>query len=578
MRKKSIKNRAFRITAMLLAICAMAPLFAPVSLASYTPPYTTLRIGLFYGSTELPSANLQNVSGTGSGFDFGYFDSRRNFVPIGAWTDETRISMMMDRNMFWQAGAGSGAGEYQEGVDSSIVVGCYHVQLNSGYGTFEEAKAEADKYDSAFVRYQSERFLVLIGQYISRAAAENGMAELGIRGTAINSGTQYTITVARTGTSRILFEFDMGTSYQLGVRPRPIDSRSPETWFQNYKYTGGFQYARLDGAFLTVINFVSVEDYIKGVVPNEMSSSWPIEALKAQAVCARTYAYSSLGRHSAAGFDLCTTEHCQVYRGRERANNRTDQAVDETEGMLVTYDGELTQTFYAASNGGASESAENVWTQAFPYLQGVIDPYEAYVASRVANYYWTITYTPAEITQRLQDRGYGCSTIVSMVVSRFSPTGNVVEVTMTDSNGRRFVFAKRAQLASALGVPLQHFTIGNQNWEPENIFVNDPAISIGSPGQVFTVGGDGTTVVVDGSTLYAIDGSGSVVAVEGESGADGSVTNLIDGVFTIRGAGRGHSVGMSQWGAYSMAFYFDKTYEDIIKFYYTGVEITSAGA
>lgn len=569
-----IKKTAFRIASALLVICMMAPLAGPVALASYTPPYTTLRIGLFFEATEIPSANLQNVSGTGSGFDFGYFDSRRNFVPLGAWTDETRISMMMDRNMAWKAGVGSGAGEYREGVDSSVLVGCYHVQLNSGYRSFEEAQAEADKYEGAFVRYQSEKFLVLIGQYISRAAAENGMADLGVRGTAINSGTQYTITVARTGTNRILFEFDMGTTHQLGVRPRPTGEGTPEAWFQNYKYTGGFQYARLNGAQLTVINFVSVEDYIKGVVPNEMSSSWPMEALKAQALCARTYAFSSLGRHNSAGFDLCTSEHCQVYRGRERANERTDRAVDETAGMYVTYQGELTQTFYAASNGGASESSENVWTQAFPYLRGVIDPYEAYVASRIANYYWTITYTPAEITKRLQDRGYNCSTIVSIVISRFSHTGNVIEVTITDSNGRSFVFAKRSQLATALGVPLQRFTIGNQSWTPESVFVNDPAVSIGSPDQYFAVGGDGSTVVVESDTLRAIDGSGNIVAVEGEVGAGENVTNLIDGVFTIKGAGRGHSVGMSQWGAYSMAFYFDATYVDIIKFYYTGVEIS----
>ena len=572
------KKKLLKITAIILAVSIMAPVAAPAATATsvaYMPPVTRLRIGLFFDSTEIPSANLQNVSGFGSGFEFGYFTSGNDFVPIGAWTNETRISMMMDRNMVWNSGAGGGAGEYQEGADGSVVVGCFHIQLNAGYDTFEEAIAEAERYEAAFVRYQANRFLVLIGQFTSRAAAEREQSSLGVGGTAINSGTQYTITVTRTGTNTILFEYDMGATYHLGVMPLPIAEENPETVFRNNRYNGAFQYARRGGEKLTVVNYVTIEDYVKGILPYEMSNSWPLEALKAQALCARTYALSSLNRHNSAGFDLCTTEHCQVYRGRDRTNANTDRAVEETAGMYVTYNGELTQTFYAASNGGASESSGNVWTQSLPYLQGVIDPYEAYIAANIPNYYWTITYTPAEITQRLRNRGYECSTIVSMVVSQFSPTGNVISVTMTDSNGRRLVFSRRAQLITALGIPLQRFTIGNQSWVPGSLFANDPAINMGSGPQYFAIDAEGETVVIQGDGLYALNGSDEVVIVEGETGTGGgSDTNLINGVFTIRGSGRGHSVGMSQWGAYSMAYHFNMTYEDIIKFYYTGVEIT----
>ena len=572
----TVLSKIVKPVVIVIAICLLIPLVTPVSNAAYTPPFTVLKIGLAFDSSVIPSANLQNVSGMGNGFNFGYFDSNRNFVPIGAWTDETRISVLMDRNVSWQPNSGGGAGEYQEGVDGSVVVGCFHILLSAKYDTFAEAKSAADSMSDAFVRYESERFRVLVGQFTSRASAEREMDSMSISGTAIDSGTQQTLTIVRTGTNKILFEYDMGTTQYLGIMPRPSGGENPETLSRGYRYTGGFQFARLEGLQLTVINYVSVEDYVKGVVPYEMSNSWPLEALKAQACCARTYAFASLNRHGVGKFDLCTEQHCQVYRGRERANASTDRAVEETAGMYVTYEGELTQTFYAASNGGASESVENVWTQAFPYLRGVIDPYEALVADRIANYYWTITYTPAQITARLRERGYDCSTIVSMVVSQFSPTGNVISVTMTDSNGRKFVFSKRAQLATALGVPLQRFTIGNQGWMPGNIFANDPALNIGSQPQYFAVNGDGEIIAIPGDSLNAIIGSGDVVTVEGEDGSgftEGD-TNLIGGVFTIRGAGRGHSVGMSQWGAYAMAFYHDKTYVDIIKFYYTGVEIT----
>ena len=553
----------------------LAPHGALYANASYVPQYTTFKIGLNFGSDERPSANLQNADGFGSGYDFGYFDSNRKFVPLGAWTGESRISMLMDRNMTWHAGVGGGAGEYREGTEGSAVVGCFHVQLNAGYDTFDEARAEADKYQNAFVRYQSGKFLILIGNHTTRAAAETAMSSLNVSTAAINSGTSNTITVTKTGSSVIIFEFDMGST-PLGVMPRLSTGERTETWYKGYRYPGGFQYARRDGATLTVINYVTIEDYVKGILPNEMGNLWPMEALKAQACCARTYAMSSLNKHNSNGFDLCTTEHCQVYRGRAMANARTDQAVEETAGMYITYNGALCQTYYSAANGGASESVENVWTESLPYLRGVIDPYEADVAYRIPNYYWTITYTPAQITERLRSRGTNCSTIVSMVVSQYTPTGNVLTVTMKDSNGRTFTFSKRAQLISALGIPSQRFDIGDVKWTQGSIYANEPAQALNRDTRFYAIVGGGAVSAVQEDTLYAITGSGSIEKVEPESGGagGGNGTNLINGVFTIRGTGRGHNVGMSQWGANSMASNYDKNFIEIIQFYFTGVEIT----
>ena len=567
-------HRPVRAAAIALIMCILTTLAAPAAAAPYTPPYTTLRIGLNYGSDALPSANLQNVDGLGRGYDFGYFDNSREFVPIDAWTGESRISMLMDRNMVWNAGVAGGSGEYREGTEGSAVVGCFHIQLNAGYNTFDEAKAEAGKYNNAFVRYQSGTFLVLIGSYTTRAAAESAMSSSGI-GISINSGTSNTITVTVTGTGTILFEFDMGST-PLGVMPKQIANEKPETWFKGHRYYGGFQYARRDGAQITVVNLVETEDYVKGVVPNEMGNLWPLEALKAQACCARTYALASLNKHNSNGFDLCTTEHCQVYRGRTMTNERTDQAVNETIGMYITYEDKLCQTYYSASNGGASESVENVWTEALPYLRGVIDPYEADVATRIPNYNWTITYTPAQITERLRSRGYNCSTIVSMVVTQFTPVGNVLTVTMTDSNGKKFTFSKRAQLITALGISSQRFYIGDAKWDPGSIFINDSPTPVDPSAPRYGIDGNGNIFQVPGDSMYAITGSGKIEKVEGESsGSSGeSSTGLINGVFTIRGTGRGHNVGMSQWGANSMATYHNKNYADIIKFYFTGVEIT----
>ena len=547
----------------------------PISQAAYTPAVSTLRIGLYYNTTALQSANLQNVSGFGSGFEFGYYDGSRDFVSIGAWTYETEISMVMDRNMSWRPGVGGGAGEYQEGVSGSVVLGCFHIQIDAYYETYDQARGIAEQYYDSFVKYESGQFVVMIGQYKTRAGAEEAITNMGMTGCLVNAGTSNTITIVRTGTNRILFEYDDNGRYHLGVKPMSAYGEKPETWFKGYRYCGGFQYARLGGALITVVNYVYIEDYIRGILPYEMSNAWPLEALKAQACCARTYALAALNTHSTHGFDLCTTEHCQVYRGRGQANERTDQAVNQTAGMYVTYNGTLCITYYASSNGGASENSENVWAEMLPYLRGVVDPYEADVVSKISNYYWTITYTPEQITQRLRGRGYNCSTIVSMVVSEFTPAGNVLRVEAKDADGRIFTFFKREALIAALGVPTQHFTIGKEVDVPSSIYVNDPAQVLDTGLQLYAINSSGSAAVIPDGEVYAINGTGSIDAVSGEGGSTGSSSSngMINGVFVINGSGRGHSLGMSQWGAYSMAEYHGMDFIEIIKFYYTGVDV-----
>jgi len=129
------------------------------------------------------------------------------------------------------------------------------------------------------------------------------------------------------------------------------------------------------GAGLTVVNVVNLEDYLRGVVPNEMSpKAFPrIEALKAQAVAARTYALKSRGKYQAKGFDLCATPTCQVYRGKASEQPETDRAVAETRGEIVTYHGKPINALYTSTCGGHTENAANVFEgKAPPYLQGVV--------------------------------------------------------------------------------------------------------------------------------------------------------------------------------------------------------------
>jgi len=137
-------------------------------------------------------------------------------------------------------------------------------------------------------------------------------------------------------------------------------------------YRGYFELLpKADG--ITVVNVVGLEEYLWGVVSSEMSPRYPLEALKAQAIAARTYAARNIGRLSKLGFDLDDTAACQVYGGVFNEDPRTTQAVNETASMVLTHDGKIIDAVYSSTCGGITESAEHAWGKPVPYLQSVAD-------------------------------------------------------------------------------------------------------------------------------------------------------------------------------------------------------------
>jgi len=122
---------------------------------------------------------------------------------------------------------------------------------------------------------------------------------------------------------------------------------------------------------LTVINKVDIEDYIKGVVPTEMPRSWCYEAHKAQAIAARSYALANLGKRASHGYDLKDTPEDQCYGGASAEASNTNQAVKDTEGIVLIYNLKIIPAYYSASAGGHSASSADVWMRNLPYLQSV---------------------------------------------------------------------------------------------------------------------------------------------------------------------------------------------------------------
>lgn len=122
---------------------------------------------------------------------------------------------------------------------------------------------------------------------------------------------------------------------------------------------------------LTVINEVDLEDYLKGVVPSEMPSSWELEALKAQAIAARSYALANLGKRASFGYDLKDTPEDQAYGGASAETSKTNLAVESTGGQVLTYNMKVIPAYYSASAGGQTINASAAWGNDLPFIRSV---------------------------------------------------------------------------------------------------------------------------------------------------------------------------------------------------------------
>ena len=299
-------HRIHNLRRVLLLVLAIMLLGLPSVVDGAEDPVSYVRVGIYWGDRALEGANLLNY--VGSGYDLGYFDEELRFVPL-MHTEEKGISMLKDWSLYYVGGQYTA-----EGSSSNLRVGCYHIRLGS-CDSYEEAAEWASDYSDGYVAMMDGTWYAFCGSYLSQSAAEQAAADRGIYGTAMTASSRC-VTVVVTGTDKVIFQYDGGTERSLGVMPcRGEDGERPITWFRGYKYYGGFQYTRRDGGNLTVVNMLEMDDYICGVVPYEMSPSWPLEALKAQAVSARTYAASQLGKHASSGFDLCNSTCCQAYLG-----------------------------------------------------------------------------------------------------------------------------------------------------------------------------------------------------------------------------------------------------------------------
>jgi stage II sporulation protein D len=307
------------------------------------------------------------------------------------------------------------------------------------------------------------------------------------------------------------------------------EDSDPGLWLGQRRYRGRFQ-LRLEAGRLQVVNHVPLEVYLPSVVGSEMPASWPLEALRAQAVAARTYALKA--RKPAALFDLQATTASQVYKGVEAETPSTRAAVAGTRGLVLTYNNALIDAVFHSSSGGNTESSGDLWPRQLPYLVSVPD-YDN--TSPVRD--WRQPLDQTKLRQAFPELGGA----LGIDVLSTTPTGRVRQARVVGPTGQLALTG--AQLRSRLGlkstwVRFELVPTTASTGESASLMPPPPIAALTLP-----------------APAAASDEAVQLVAV---------------------GRGFGHGVGMSQWGALAMA-QRGETFAAILRHYYRGTALLPYG-
>ncbi|MDD2554694.1 MAG: SpoIID/LytB domain-containing protein, partial [Desulfotomaculaceae bacterium] len=279
------------------------------------------------------------------------------------------------------------------------------------------------------------------------------------------------------------------------------------------RYRGDMEFLLEDGG-LTAVNVLNIEDYLRGVVPAEIPSFWHSEALKAQAVAARNYALERT-ETSRGSFDVYCDMTSQVYGGYDAESFSTNKAVEETRGIIMLSGNRTVSAVFHSSSGGYTENSEDVWNNKVSYIKAKPDPFD----KNDNHYNWQVSYRTDQLIKKLESAGY-----------RFKKITDVNELDRTSSG-------ERVQKLEVKGE--------GTGGKPLNVVISNA---------------DNVRIALDlKSSLFKLtkkyDKKKNLTGVE------------------ISGSGWGHGLGMSQYGARGMAEEGYK-YQDILKYYYSGVELT----
>ena len=203
-------------------------------------------------------------------------------------------------------------------------------------------------------------------------------------------------------------------------------------------FRGGITLLRDDNK-LTVVNAVDLEEYLYGVMRNEVSTWWPMEALKAQAIAARTYAMNQINESKRKYYDVTADVSSQVYGGIFSEKWRTNRAVDETKGKVLTYNGAIFPAFFHATCGGSTFDAAYLWNIDLPPLKGV----KCRWCRKSPHFYWERWIPAREAEGKLAAAGYNVGDIIGFEAAKRDPySARILELKVKGSKGDASLLAK----------------------------------------------------------------------------------------------------------------------------------------
>ena len=294
-------------------------------------------------------------------------------------------------------------------------------------------------------------------------------------------------------------------------------------WYKNRRYAGELR-VLLNDQKLQIINYLKLEKYLKSVVGSEMPKEFPLAALQAQAIAARTYALKLLGKNEV--FDIHSTQASQVYLGLEAETAKINRAVRSTSSLALFYENKLIEAVFHSSSGGRTENSGQVWKYQLPYLRSVID-YD----QNSTKYRWSKKISSSELDKIFSDIGG----LNSIQIKKKSNSDRVLVIKLYGPKGTKNISGKNLRrnlklLSNKFEVNLKFNHINLEN---------------------------------------KLNSDNKLV---GNSSLEPLPPIPTDYFLLVKGYGAGHGVGMSQWGAKAMAER-GANFRKILRHYYTGVQI-----
>ena len=386
----------------------------------------------------------------------------------------------------------------------------------------------------------------------------------------------------RAGRLRIRGQLSDGSSRSLAARSAiEVQSEDPRgIWLGSRRYRGRLQFLVRSGQ-VQVVNHLGIETYLASVVGSEMPHRWPLPALQAQAVAARTYALRQRGK--AGDFDVKATVSSQVYRGVESETPSTIEAVESTRSLVLVHAGRLINAVFHSSSGGATEPSGEVWRSQLPYLVSVADHDQHSPVHR-----WNKRFDDDQLRDLFRETGG----VKRLQVLKTSSTGRVRTARVQGPLGSLVLTGRELRKRLGLKSTMVQFELINGSTDSST--ASAIATAQRAP-QATSQAAPPLIGLWQDSASGPDTTSGNTMSSNSASSSSGRLASLLpppplpllnpsafnqprpdlkvgEIVLEARGQGFGHGVGMSQWGAHGLALQ-GADFREILLHYYRGAEI-----